>query len=277
MNQESETAKKWRESAFYYDKHRRLIDQLYIPLTNALIQKANIVAGSRILDLATGTGEPSLSIARAYGDSVSVIATDLIQPMLQAARAEASKRNYHSIWFCRCAGDELPFLNESFNAIVCRFAFNFFSDPDKSLKHMLRVLNPSGRAVLVLWHELKYNPVHDVVNKAAEKILPSKPDPLHDSGLRYENPGTLANLLGQAGFNSVEEDIFDFLMEVDLSLEEFCRIRSEISDPIREKLSHMSIEQKNQLFEEIRNGFLPYFKLGIMRLPAKMIIVTGQK
>src|SRR5262245_6203947 len=110
MDQETETAKKWREAAFYYDKHRRIIDQLYVPLTHALIQKAKIIAGARILDLATGTGEPSLSIARIFGDSVNIIATDLIQPMLQAARVEALKRNYQSIQFCRCAGDELPFI-----------------------------------------------------------------------------------------------------------------------------------------------------------------------
>jgi ubiquinone/menaquinone biosynthesis C-methylase UbiE len=273
---QSEVEQKWRESAFYYNKHRRFIEKLYVPLTQAVIQKAKIFDGDQILDLATGMGEPALSIARAYGNSASIIATDLFHPMLQTARAEAAKRNYESIQFCRCRGDELPFVDESFNAIVCRFGFDFFSNPEKSLEHAIRILNPGGRVVLVVWHQLKFNPVHDVVNRAAEKIFPSKPNPVHDSDLGYENPGVLANLLVQAGLNSVEEDIFDFMMEVDVDLDEFCEIRVEISDH-RDKLAQMSNKQKDQLFEEIRNGFRPYFQSGRMRLPSKMIIVTAQK
>lgn len=275
--QKPEVEQKWRESAFYYDKHRRFIEKLYVPLTNAVIQKAKIFDGAQILDLATGIGEPALSMARAYGNSVSIIATDLIHPMLQMARAEAAKRNYESIQFCRCTGDELPFVDESFNAIICRFAFNFFSNPEKSLEHAIRILNPAGRVVLVVWHQLKFNPVHDVVNRAADRIFPSKPDPVHDSNPGYENPGVLANLLVQAGLNFVEEDIFDFMMEVDVDLDEFCKIRAEISDHLRDKLAQMSNEQKDQLSEEIRNGFRPYFQSGRMRLPSKMIIVTAQK
>jgi ubiquinone/menaquinone biosynthesis C-methylase UbiE len=274
--QSRKVEQKWRESAFYYDKHRRFIEKLYVPLTHAVIQKAKIFDGARILDLATGMGEPALSIARTYGNSVSIIATDLIHPMLQVARNEAAKHNYESIQFCRCTGDELPFADGSFNAIVCRFAFNFFSNPEKSLKHAIRILNPAGRVVLVLWHQLRFNPVHDVVNRAVEKIFPSKPDPVHDSDPGYENRGVLTKILVQAGFNSVQEDIFDFMMEVDVDLEEFCSIRVEISDH-RDKLSQMSIEQKDQLFGEIRNGFRPYFQDGRMRLPSKMIIVTAQK
>lgn len=248
-----------------------------MPLTHAIIQKARIFQSSRILDLATGIGEPALSIARTYGNSVKIVASDLIHPMLLAARNEAAKRNYHSIHFCRCSGDELPFIDGSFNTIVCRFAFNFFADPMKSLTHMIRVLKPSGRIVLVVWHEMKFNPVHDVINRAIEKIFPSKPDPVHDCDPGYENPGVLANLLVKAGFNLVEEDIFDFMMELDVELEEYCKIRAEISDHLRDKLPQMSNEQKDELFEEIRNGFRPYYQQGRMRLPAKMLIVSAQK
>ena len=272
-----EIEKKWRESAFYYDKHRPFIEKSHVPLTHAVIQKAKLFQDAQVLDLASGIGEPALSIAKVFGNSVSIIATDLIHPMLQAARAEAAKRNYQSIHFCRCAGDELPFVNQSFNAIVCRFAFNFFSDPVKSLKQMLRVLKPSGRVVLVVWHKLQFNPVHDVVNRATDKIFPSKPDPIHDSDSGYENPGVLASLLVQSGFNSVEEDIFDFVMQLDFDLEEYSQARAEISDHLRDKLPQMSNEQKDQLMEEIHNGFRPYFQSGSMRLPAKVIIVTGQK
>jgi ubiquinone/menaquinone biosynthesis C-methylase UbiE len=277
QSHKEELERKWRESAFYYNKHRRFIEKSHVPLTHAVIQKAKLFPGAQVLDIATGIGEPALSIAKTYGNSVNIIATDLILPMLQAARAEAAKRKYQSIQFCRCAGDEFPFANQSFNAIVCRFAFNFFSDPVKSLKNMIRTLNPSGRVVLVVWHDLKFNPVHDVVNRATDKIFPSKPDPIHDSDCGYENPGMLASLLVQTGFNSVEEDIFDFIMQLDLDLEEYCQAREEISDHLRDKLPQMSNEQKDQLFGDIRNGFRPYFKSGSMRVPAKVIIVTGQK
>ncbi len=273
-----EIRRKWRESSYYWNKHRNIIEQMFAPVTEALIEKARISAGDRVLDLAGGMGEPALSIARRYGDSVRITFTDVVQEMILAARSETRERENHWIQFCRCSGDELPFVDQSFNVIVSRFGIMFFPEPEKSLKHMLRVLNPGGRISVAVWHQLQMNPVHDFFMPAVEQFIPATPEPPDAPGpFRYAAEGNLANLLRSAGFPSVQEDIIDFMIKAPIGFEQFSKVRSEMSDTLRDKLAILTAKQRDRLYDDLRHRFKPYFISGEMRIPGKIIIVSGQK
>ena len=124
-----ETRRRWRDSAYYWSKHRNIIEAMFAQATQALIQKAEIAKGNEILDVAGGMGEPSLSIAERYGSDVAITFTDIIWEMIEAARQEADTRKLDRIRFCRCSGDQLPFRDQSFDVIVSRFGIMFFPTP----------------------------------------------------------------------------------------------------------------------------------------------------
>lgn len=76
--QANEVLREWRESAFYWQKHLPTIQTMFQPVTQALIEGAGIVEGDAVLDVAGGSGEPSLTIAETVGPTGSVTCTDAV-------------------------------------------------------------------------------------------------------------------------------------------------------------------------------------------------------
>ena len=88
--QEIASLRAWSESAPYWDKHASVIRAMFAPLSDALIEDAALGPGKSALDVAAGTGEPSLRIAEVCGPSSSVICTDPVADMIAVAKREAS-------------------------------------------------------------------------------------------------------------------------------------------------------------------------------------------
>ena len=86
----------WQESAYFWDKHRATIAEMFAPLTDALIESAHIAAGHSVLDVGGGVGEPSLTSAKVVGPGGTVTCTDPIAPRSAADH----------LW--RCVLAELP-------------------------------------------------------------------------------------------------------------------------------------------------------------------------
>jgi ubiquinone/menaquinone biosynthesis C-methylase UbiE len=86
MEQNREVISQWSESAPYWEKHREIIREMLAPVTQALIEEAQITGRSAVLDVATGPGEPALSIADLIGPEGKVMGTDAVPDMVEAAR-----------------------------------------------------------------------------------------------------------------------------------------------------------------------------------------------
>src|SRR5262249_51497160 len=163
MQQNTEVIKQWTESAPYWEKHRDIIGKMFAPVTQALIEDAAITARAVVLDVATGPGEPALSIAHLIGSEGKVVGTDPIPEMVEAARREAHRRGVHTASFEVALADSLPFPDNSFDAVVSRFGVMFFASPVDSFRECLRVLKPGGKIAVAVWHFAERNPFHYVV------------------------------------------------------------------------------------------------------------------
>src|SRR5258705_1210521 len=109
----ADTLRAWQESAPYWEKHRDTIRTMLAPLTEALIEEAGIVPGQSVLDVAGGSGEPSLTIAEIVGLAGSVICTDAVAEMVGAAERTPLRRGIRNITFRPCKTELLPFKNSS--------------------------------------------------------------------------------------------------------------------------------------------------------------------
>ena len=89
--------------------------------TNAIVQAAHIAPGMRVLDLASGTGEPSLTLARAVGTDGLVTATDLGKDMLKVAEENIRQEGLTNVTFQEADAHKLPFPDQSFDRATCRF------------------------------------------------------------------------------------------------------------------------------------------------------------
>jgi len=99
MHSNTEVINQWTESAPYWEKHRDIIGGMFQPVTQALIKEAGISGRESVLDVATGPGEPALSIAELLGSEGKVVGTDPVPEMVEAARRECQRRGLHNATF----------------------------------------------------------------------------------------------------------------------------------------------------------------------------------
>ncbi|MEO8433390.1 MAG: class I SAM-dependent methyltransferase [Pyrinomonadaceae bacterium] len=274
-----EVLREWRESACYWQKHLGTIRTMFAPLTRALIDEAGIVAGNSVLDVAGGSGEPSLTIAETVGPTGAVTCTDAIAEMVATAKVEAQQRGLTNVKFQQCTADSLPFEDKSFHAVVCRLGVMFFPDPLAALREMLRVTKDGGAISLVGWDKSELNPffyaMTDVVARHFDDAPPA--DPNAPGAFRFAEPGVLAGLVENAGATNVTERKLKFDIAAPISLQEFWQMRSEISATLREKLGTLSQTEADLIAREVQDAVREFFPRGRMSIPAQTIIVSGRK
>jgi len=278
-SQNDEVLREWRESAFYWQKHADTIRTMFGPITQALMEGAEIVEGDAVLDVAGGAGEPSLTIAETVGPTGSVICTDVTAEMVAAAQSEAQRHGVTNIAFRQCAADSLPFENNSFDAAVCRLGVMFFPEPLAGLREMLRVAKREGVLSLAVWDKGELNPFSYLITDVLAKHFgaPAPADPNAQGAFRFAEHGSLARILIDAGAANVGERVLEFQITAPISLKQFWELRSETSRTLREKLATLPEQQRNLIAQEVQEAVRKYFSNGQMSIPAQMIIVTGRK
>lgn len=115
------------------------------------VDLAAVGPGDRVLDVATGTGDLALALARRVAPGGTVLGSDFAEGMLERARAKAAARAEGSGAVSFEWGDalELPYDDASFDAVTVGFGARNFSDLPRGLREMARVVRPGGRVVVL--------------------------------------------------------------------------------------------------------------------------------
>ena len=170
-----------------------------------LIETAGIEAGQAVLDLASGVGEPALTIAGRVGPAGSVTATDLVPEMLAGARRRAEEAGVGNIGFEIADMEALPFADASFDRVTCRFGVMFCPRAEVAFSEARRVLSPGGRAVFLVWGPIGDNTMFDVIQRVTPRFAGT---PEYNRALdpfRFGAAGALGAAMKPAGFRHVEE------------------------------------------------------------------------
>lgn len=273
---ERNVLEEWRGSAPYWEKNASTIRAMFAPITQALIEAAGISKGQDVLDVAGGTGEPSLTIAEVVGQSGRVVCTDAVAEMVATAKHEADRFRLNNIEFRQCLADSLPFNDNEFDVIVCRLGAMFFPAPDAAISEMLRVAKPGGRVAFAVWGVNEANPFFSTVTEVMSRYVESQPeDPDAPGAFRFAESGKLARLLKAAGAVDINEQARDFQIRASLTPQEFWPLRVEISDSLRAKVSRLAPEQLPRIAQEVAEAVREFFPDGLMSFPAQVIIVSA--
>jgi ubiquinone/menaquinone biosynthesis C-methylase UbiE len=273
-----EAISRWSETAPYWEKHRAVIREMFAPITEALIDAAQIRRGSAVLDVATGPGEPALAVAEFVGEQGKVLGIDPVPEMVEAARREANRRGLRNAAFAVAQADALPAHTQGFDAVVSRFGVMFFPTPVEAIQEMLRVLKPKGRVALAVWSFAERNPFHYILSRVVERYVESPPAaPDAPDAFRYAEPGKLSAILSKAGTAAVSERLFQFSVRASVSLDEFWTLRSEMSERLRNKLAKISNDQMAEVKREVIDGLREYSSETAITMPAEVLIVAGAK
>src|SRR4051794_4383291 len=179
-----------------------IIDQLG-PVGDAMIERLDIADDQQHLDVAAGTGEPGLSIAR-LSPRGRVVLTDLVAEMLDIAARRARAHGIANIETTVCSADDLPFDDATFDSVSVRFGYMFFPDVAKATAEFARVLKPGGRLCSSVWVEPEENPWTTIAMQAIAMEAPlAPPDPDAPSMYRCAAPKYVEALYDNAGLRDV--------------------------------------------------------------------------
>jgi len=127
---------------------------------------------SRVLEVAAGTGVVTRALASVLPERVSIVATDLNQPMLDQASALGTKR---PVEWRQADAMQLPFHDGTFDAVVCQFGVMFFPEKPKAFSEARRVLRPGGVFIFSVWDRIEDNEFADSVTAALASLFPKDP------------------------------------------------------------------------------------------------------
>ena len=165
-----------------------IMDQLG-PVGAAMIERLDIAEDHQHLDIAAGTGEPGLSIAR-LAPKGRVVLTDLAPEMLDIAGRRARAQGITNIETKVCSADDLPFDDATFDSVSVRFGYMFFPDMAKATAEFVRVLRPGGRLCSSVWVKPEENPWTTIAMQAiATEAVLAPPDPDGPNMFRCAAPG----------------------------------------------------------------------------------------
>src|SRR5437762_2290620 len=268
----------WSVAAPFWEKHREMIRQMFAPVTQALIEDGLIGSGHAVLDIATGPGEPALSIASVVGPEGKVIGIDPIPEMVAAAQRAKNYRAFKNTQFVVAFADDLPFPADTFDAGVTRFGVMFFPCPERAIREILRVLKPGGKLALAVWHLAERNTFFYVVSRILERYVDSPiPAPDAPDAFRFASPGKLREMLGEAGAIAPSERMLQFKTQAAISVENFWTLRCEMSDKLRKKIAMLSGEQLAEVKRQSLEALREYSTDRGMSFPAHVLIVSATK
>lgn len=252
-----------------------IMDQLG-PAGAAIIEGLDLAADQHHLDIASGTGEPGLTIARLVPQG-RVVLTDLAAEMLDIAARRAEAQGIANVETQVCSADDLPFDDATFDSVSVRFGYMFFPDMAKATAEFVRVLRPGGRLGASVWVEPDENPWTAVAMKAiATEVEVSAPDPDRPSMFRCAAPGCISALYEQAGLRAVAERDVDVELVTDSADQYWAMISEHVSlavaalqqvdEPARERIRAVAIADVGQ-----------YGRDGKVRVPGVARCVVGTK
>jgi ubiquinone/menaquinone biosynthesis C-methylase UbiE len=175
-----------------------LVPLLFEPYAADLVNRLASRSLTRVLEIAAGTGVVTRTLASVLPEHVSIVATDLNQPMLDEASALGTKR---PVEWRQADGMQLPFRDGTFDAVVCQFGVMFFPDKSKAFSEARRVLGSGGVFIFNVWDRIKENELADTVTTALESLFPKDPPRfLARTPHGYYDRSTIERDLANGGF-----------------------------------------------------------------------------
>jgi SAM-dependent methyltransferase len=227
----------WNTAATGWRKWSELIDTAAGTISNRLVELAGVKPGNRVLDVAAGYGEPSLTAARAAGPDGSVVATDISAEMLSYGQERAAAAGLENIEFVESDASSLDYPEDSFDAAVSRWGIIFEPDGEGAAARVRGFLKPGARMAISSWGSPDRVPFLAIpMRTAMEKLQVPPPPPGTPGPLSRPTPEALGGLLGAAGFSDVSVEEATVTLEWE-SAEEFTTFIREIAPPITAMIS----------------------------------------
>lgn len=266
----------WNKFSAGWKKWDELTMKFMQPMADEIIGLLQPHNGDVVLDVAAGTGEPGLTIATRLSGG-HVVVTDLAEDMLTVAREHAAQRGIRNVEFRACDVCELPFADNTFDAISCRFGFMFFPDMQLAANELYRVLKPGGRLATAVWNGPEKNFWVTVTMGAINRRLELPAPPPGAPGMfRCAQDGFVADLLRRAGFRQVAQTEVAGTLPAHTA-DVYWSLMNDIAAPVVAGLGKADEPTRQQIKADVFAALHQKFPEGDLNIGSSALVIYGEK
>jgi enediyne biosynthesis protein CalE5 len=272
----------WDSAAQGYRVWWPHIEKAAQSLSNRLVELAEIRPGQRILDIATGIGEPALTAARIVGATGHILAIDISAEMIAIAKQRAAAYNglQDTIEYRETDAEDLVLPDLSFDAALCRWGLMFMPNLNATLIKVHRSLVSGGRFVAAVWADAHNVPVisHAMQIISESVQMAAAPSPSAPNPYSLADTNRLANYFLGAGFRDVRIETVTVTFEFS-SGEDYSRYCQAISAGARIVISNESEERKEYIWRKVAEcAAINYATaIGSIRMDNECICIVATK
>jgi ubiquinone/menaquinone biosynthesis C-methylase UbiE len=248
-------------------------------VSDRLVELAGVKPGSRVLDVATGTGEPAVTAARKVTLGGRVIAADISPQMLAIAKERAASLGLQDvIEFREGDAESLALANGSFDAVVSRWGFMFFPNLPQTLQRFHAALAPGGRLAAAVWPAPERAPILNISFSTVRRELGLPPQPPLDAPpFNLNDPARLQSLFSQAGFRDVRAETITATFTF-RSAEEYTAFQRAITAPLHAMMAGQPAGRQEQIWQAVTEAARQYAdSSGAVRLENEVICCAGTR
>jgi len=266
----------WDKFSPGWKKWDKLMMEFMKPVADEIIRSINPKDTDFVLDIAGGTGEPGLTIAT-MAKNGKVIIMDLSEKMLEIAKEHAKTRGINNIETCACDVSELPFADNTFDAISCRFGFMFFPDMFIAAKEMARVLKPGGRIAVAVWNVPEKNFWVTVTGGTINRNMQLPAPPPEAPGMfRCAKKGLIQVLFQKAGLKNTYEKEVAGKLNCETS-DVYWNMITEVAAPFVAALSQADDAMKEKIKSEVYQALIEKYPDGKIIIDSSALVIYGEK
>lgn len=272
------TLQQWNTAAEAWHRWGPLLSRWLGPATETMLDMCDIQQGSRVLDVAAGAGEQTLSVAKRIGRNGQVLATDISPDILKFADESANLAGLNNVQTQVIDGENLATLEaKPFDAVISRVGLIYLPDQQKALSGMRHQLRIGGKVSAMVYSSAENNaffslPVSIIRRRAnLPAPLPGQPGPFSLGG-----EGKLAATLEQAGFKNIEVQTINAPVRVS-SAAECLQFQQESFGALHQMLAGLSDMQKDDTWCEIEKSLEQFEADGQFSGPCEMLVAVGER
>jgi ubiquinone/menaquinone biosynthesis C-methylase UbiE len=271
------TCAQWQAAAEAWYRWSPTLREWLGKATDEMLDMARVGAGHRVLDVAAGAGEQSITAAKRVGPTGSVLATDISSNILEFARKMAATAGLENIETAMMDGENLTLPDNTFDAVISRVGLIYFPDQQKALREMHRVLKPGGRVAAIVYSTPEKNKFFSVpvsIIRTRAKLpppLPGQPGPFSLGAA-----GVIEEAFTRAGFQKVQAKLVPSPLLLP-SAKECVRFEKESFGALHQMMAKLTDDEKQSVWQEIEQELKKFETQDGFEGPCEMVVAVGEK
>lgn len=268
----------WAKAAAGWRLNDERMRRATAPMTQRLIHLAAIGPGMRVLDLASGNGEPGLPIAHVVGPAGSVLLSDQSPEQLGFAREKAVSQGLSNVQFRLADAEEIEVDEAAFDAVTCRCGLMFMPEPIRAVRNAHRALRPGGRLAVAVWGPPHLNPFYTLPYTVLMNYCDAKPPDVGQCPgiFAFAERNRLAALFSEAGFRDIVVEDLE-IWPADYESGEAYWQAAQLSGPVSREIAGIPEDQREHLRRDLIDAVTGGNPSGPVRLKGYALLAVGTK